>query len=159
MAFCGKCGAQLEEGKKFCPACGAPVENAAPAAAAPQYEQAPPQYQAPQPQYQAPQYQAPPQAAAPVFNGNRTMAILAVVLPFLFFLPLVTGDKTEFDKFWANQSLLLLLLSVLASILSVIFIGFLLYIVEVVFWIIALIAVCGGQMKPLPLIGQITIIK
>ena len=26
MAFCGKCGQKIEEGIKFCPACGAPVE-------------------------------------------------------------------------------------------------------------------------------------
>ena len=25
MAFCSKCGAQLNEGEKFCPSCGAPV--------------------------------------------------------------------------------------------------------------------------------------
>ena len=33
MAFCKKCGAQLQEGKKFCADCGAPVEIPAPAAA------------------------------------------------------------------------------------------------------------------------------
>ena len=26
MAFCGKCGTKVEEGEKFCPNCGAPVE-------------------------------------------------------------------------------------------------------------------------------------
>ena len=25
MAFCGKCGAQLNDGAKFCPSCGAPT--------------------------------------------------------------------------------------------------------------------------------------
>ena len=35
MAFCPKCGAQLEEGAQFCPGCGAPVNaEAAPAPAA-----------------------------------------------------------------------------------------------------------------------------
>ena len=27
MAFCSKCGAQLNEGEKFCSKCGAPVED------------------------------------------------------------------------------------------------------------------------------------
>lgn len=30
MAFCKKCGAQLEDGAKFCPKCGATQEEAAP---------------------------------------------------------------------------------------------------------------------------------
>ena len=33
MAFCKKCGAQLEDGAKFCPKCGATQEQAAPQAA------------------------------------------------------------------------------------------------------------------------------
>lgn len=32
MAFCAKCGKELPAGATFCPACGAPVEGAAPAA-------------------------------------------------------------------------------------------------------------------------------
>ena len=27
MSFCGNCGASLEEGKKFCGACGTPVDD------------------------------------------------------------------------------------------------------------------------------------
>lgn len=45
MAFCKKCGAQLEDGAKFCPKCGATQEQAAPqaapVAAAPVAEQGP----------------------------------------------------------------------------------------------------------------------
>lgn len=35
MSFCAKCGANVPEGSKFCPVCGAPAEGAAPAAAQP----------------------------------------------------------------------------------------------------------------------------
>lgn len=152
MPFCAKCGSQYDEGVRFCPSCGAPSEQ-------------PAQGSAPQQEYQANTYQqqsyqqAPTQQADAVFTGNKTMAILAVVFPILFFLPLVTGDKTEFDKFWANQALLLLILGVISSITAAIIIGIFLGIAEFVFWIIALIAVCNGQMKPLPLIGSIKIIQ
>ncbi len=146
MPFCAKCGQQYDEGVRFCPSCGAPSE--------PPVQQ---EYQANAYQQQTTYQQAQPQANAAA--GNKTMAILAVVFPVLFFLPLVAGDKTEFDKFWANQALLLFLLGILAGVTTAIIIGFLLYVVELVFWIMALIAVCNGQMKPLPIIGKIEIIK
>ena len=61
MAFCSNCGAQAENGAKFCAICGQPIPVAAAQEPAPQYQ--PPQYQQPPyqaPQYQQPQYQAPP---------------------------------------------------------------------------------------------------
>ncbi|MGB6200790.1 MAG: zinc ribbon domain-containing protein [Candidatus Acidiferrales bacterium] len=67
MAFCTKCGAQVQDGSTFCTSCGQPVGAAAPAAP-PQYQAAPapppPQYQTPPPppqQYQAPVAPPPPQ--------------------------------------------------------------------------------------------------
>jgi uncharacterized membrane protein len=153
MPFCAKCGQQYNEGVRFCPSCGAPTDQ-------------PAQGGAPQQEYQANTYQqsyqqAPTQQAGVVFTGNKTMAILAVIFPFLFFLPLVTGDKTEFDKFWANQALLLFLLYVVTWVITLIIwlIGSLLGIAAFVFWIMGIIAVCNGQMKPLPLIGGIRIIQ
>ena len=61
MAFCGKCGQQVNDGVKFCPACGAPM-----AAVAPTQETPPQPAAAPQQQYQQPQpVQQPPQAQQP----------------------------------------------------------------------------------------------
>ena len=151
MAFCSKCGQRYDEGAKFCPVCGAPTEQ-------PAQDSAPQQEYQPNPGQQSYQ-QAQPQQAGAVFTGNKTMAILAIVFPILFFLPLVAGDKTDFDKFWSNQALLLFLLGVVASITAAIIIGIVIGIAEFVFWIIALISVCKGEMKPLPLIGGISIIK
>ncbi|HWQ58526.1 MAG TPA: zinc-ribbon domain-containing protein [Clostridia bacterium] len=161
MPICTKCGQQYDEGVRFCPSCGAPAGQA------PQQEY---QANANQGSYQQQGYQqqsyqqAPTQQPGFVFTGDKTMAILAVIFPILFFLPLVTGNKTEFDRFWANQSLLLLLAGVAISIFSSIFwviaiIGGLLGLVVFVFWIISLVAVCKGEMKPLPLIGGIKIIQ
>ncbi len=128
--FCSNCGNQIPDGTKFCPNCGAATgENAA-------------------------------QASAPVVSGqdnSKTMAILAVIFPVLFFLPLVVQPKTEFGTFWANQALLLLLLGVIAGIIPII--GAVIGIFEFVLWIMAIVNVCKGEMKPLPLIGSISIIK
>lgn len=131
--FCSNCGNQIPDGTKFCPNCGAATgENATSQA-----------------------------TATPVVSSDnsKTMAILAVIFPILFFLPLVTQPKTQFGTFWANQALLLLLLSVLASITSAIIIGIFVGIFEFVLWIMAIISVCKGEMKQLPLIGTISIIK
>ncbi len=154
MAYCVNCGQQYEDGARFCPACGAASEQPASAQG----------YQAPSGQgsYQQQSYQQPNQAAQPTagaFTGDKTMAILAVIIPILFFLPLVSGEKNEFGKFWANQALLLLLLNVITYVTTFILIGFLIGIVAFVFYIMCIIAVVKGEMKPMPLVGGITIIK
>lgn len=96
---------------------------------------------------------------------NKTMAILSY---FIFFLPLLTDSKdSEFAKFHANQSLVLLIFAFVgnfvAGALTVVLIGFLLLpvvgIMTMVFWILGLINASNGEMKRLPLIGGIDIIK
>lgn len=96
---------------------------------------------------------------------NKTMAILSY---FIFFLPLVTDAKdSQFAKFHANQSLVLLIFAFagnfIASALMVVLIGFLLLpvvtIMTVVFWVMGLINASNGEMKRLPIIGGIDIIK
>lgn len=92
-------------------------------------------------------------------TSSESNVVLAVVLPILFFLPLLTEPKTEFGTFWANQSLLLLLSFLLSSFLSSIFIGYLMGLVALVFWVLAIVSVAKEEMKPIPLIGAIQIIK
>lgn len=88
---------------------------------------------------------------------NKTMAILAWIL---FFIPLLTDAKdSKYAKFHANQSLLVALLYVVAGVTSFLFIGFLLYPVAFVFWVMGIISASQGEMKRLPLIGNIDIIK
>ena len=109
---------------------------------------------------------ATPSTTARDAEQNKGMAIIAYLL---FFVPLLTGDhkKSRFVMYHTNQGLVLFLFSVggsiVSSILMIVLIGFLLIllvgIASLVFFIIGIINVLNGRMKPLPLIGKFTIIK
>jgi len=88
---------------------------------------------------------------------HKTMAILAW---FIFFIPLLTDAKdSKYAKFHANQSLLVTLLYLIAGFTSFLLIGFLIYPVALVLWVIGILSAVNGEMKRLPLIGNIDIIK
>lgn len=94
-------------------------------------------------------------------DKNKTMAILAY---FIFFLPLLTDAKdSTFAKFHANQALLVWLVGVVSWFLTATLfgaiIGLPLSLVAFVLWIIGLMGAVNGQMKRLPVIGGIDIIK
>lgn len=135
MAFCSRCGATVADDEKFCSSCGAKIGEDG--------------------------FAGPSQssARASAADNSKTYSILAVVFPILFFLPIVTEPKTAFGTFWANQALLLLLGYVVSGLMCFIFIGYALEVVMMVFWIMSIVAVCNGEMKPVPLIGSIEIIK
>jgi uncharacterized membrane protein/predicted RNA-binding Zn-ribbon protein involved in translation (DUF1610 family) len=176
VAFCGSCGAQVQDGVKFCPSCGKEV-----AAGAQQAQpQAQPQYQQPQQAYQPQTQQAPASDA----QTNKVMAILSYII---FFIPLITGDhkKSPFVKFHVNQGTLLAIVAIAYSIIS----GILSAVIKVpysvwgvstgyyhtpgwlstILWIISLgvFALCiygiynaaTGKTKELPVIGKFKIIK
>lgn len=102
------------------------------------------------------------QATPEDIEKNKVYAALAYI-PILFWLPLVVCKDSVYGKFHANQGLLLLILSVAVGILSVIpiigFIGGLLGIVEFVFFIMGLVNALQGNMKGLPFIDSIELIK
>jgi uncharacterized membrane protein len=109
-----------------------------------------------------------PNANSSDAEKNKAMAIIGYIIPFLFFIPLVTEAKNSpFAKFHANQQLNLLLFCVvgyiLSSVLMFILIGFLLYFIvmigSLVFLIMGIISAAKGEMKKLPLIGGFELIK
>ncbi len=122
---------------------------------------------------QTQQTQTPPIApVAPQGNQsdaekNKMMAIVGYIIPILFFIPLVTDAKNSpFAKFHSNQQLVLLLAAIAINIVgSVIpFIGWFLIlplgsIFLIVIAIMGIINAAKGEMKKLPLIGGISIIK
>lgn len=132
MAFCTNCGSSINGIAVFCVNCGEKVSG---------------------------RTDAQNKDNNSADDSSKTYAILAVVLPILFFLPLVTEPKTEFGTFWANQALILLLAFSVASFFTFIFIGYLLGIATTVLWILSIISVSKGEMKPIPLIGEIVIIE
>ena len=174
MAFCSNCGTEIQDGVKFCQSCGAGVNAEASAQEQPQEQQ---------------DYTPPIVPGSPTMDDvrdaqdNKVMAIIAYIL---FFIPLLTGDykKSPFVKYHTNQGTVLFLASlafgivygILFAILSAIFVATLfvgglvifgvittilslLWLIPAIFCILGIINAAGGNMKPLPLIGNITIIK
>ena len=119
MAFCGKCGQQVNEGVNFCPACGAPMATAANQSA--QQEQQEQQAQSGQQSQQA-------SAATDTFGSklgslndtadntadfdqmdieqNKVMAILAYILVLI---PILAAPNSKFARYHSNQGLILLI--------------------------------------------------
>lgn len=97
----------------------------------------------------------------------KTIAALAYLI---FFLPLLTNKDSKFAMYHANQGLVLLLsfivLNIVFTFLGTIlffFGGFLLWsipgLVSLVLGVIGIMNALNGEMKPLPIIGEITLLK
>ena len=187
MAFCAQCGAENKGDSRFCYNCGAAVsaapvppvqENAGEQQSYQQQAYQQPNYQ--QSAYQQTAYQQPERTY--VADGDeRTLGVGAVSIlaywSILFFVPLVAYKDSKFARFHAGQGLTLLLFSIAywiaAVIVSAIFtaisvglgvaIASLLYlaglVIIVILVIMGIVNVCKGLMKPLPIIGNINIIK
>lgn len=118
MAFCGKCGTQLNDDVQFCPACGAkvgaaePVANAAPAAQPAGAPAAPNAFQKFTDTADSTNTFDPNDIAS-----NKVVSALAY-LGILFWLPLVACKNSKFGRFHANQGLLLLILSVALGVVG-----------------------------------------
>ena len=171
MAFCKNCGAQVEDGIKFCASCGTPVDQqAAPA-------------------------QPAVQQAQPVLTGeadvqaNKGMAALSY-LGILLLVPLFARKNSEYCQHHVKQGFTLAAFSlcfsivyfILNAIISAIFpptlkYGFLTYyyapsaasviwsiiggIISIGIVVVAIIGIVNaatGKKKELPLIGQIPVI-
>ncbi len=92
---------------------------------------------------------------------NKTIAVLSYLI---FFLPLLTEAKdSKFAKFHANQSLIVVLMSVVAWTLNATFVGIILGapigIASFVFWVMGIMNALNGEMKRLPIVGGVDIIK
>ena len=96
-------------------------------------------------------------------ESNKLMAAISYIW-ILFLVPLFAAKDDAFARYHANQGLVLFLASIALGIIAIIpFIGVIISaiggIVTVVFMILGIINALKGEMKPLPLIGGIEIIK
>lgn len=154
MAFCKKCGAELDENAKQCPACGAPVEEE---------------------KSSAEKVFADLNNTADTtgeydpkdIENNKVMGILAYI-GILFLVPLLAAPKSKFARFHTNQGLVLFLaeiiLGVAAGILSLIpIVGWIVRgvvgVVGLVLMILGIVNAANGKAKELPVIGKFKLLK
>ena len=182
MAFCGKCGQQVNEGVRFCPACGSPMQIVA---AEPNRQQTPPPVQPTDAESMA-KATATADALSDKLSGmnktadltdqfdkadveqNKVMAILAY-FGILVLIPILAAKDSKFARFHANQGLLLCIAMFgwilwrglgLWSIYSLC--GTVLNLVYIVFTVLAVIGIINalnGRAKELPIIGKYRLLK
>lgn len=98
-------------------------------------------------------------------DNSKILAIVGYIFPILFFVPLITGAKTNaYSRFHANQQLILLIWYVIANVIMIIpILGWIaspiMWIIGVILAIMGIINAAGGTMKPLPIIGKYELIK
>ena len=150
MAYCKQCGTQLPEDSAFCPSCGAKSNDG---------QSNYGQYQYNSQTYQNSNY-APP---ASDVEENKLISILCY-FGILFLIPYLTKPESPFVKFHSNQGLVLFLFALVSGVVSKIpFIGWIIGMVCGIFvfvcFILGIVNVCNGDMKKLPIIGEIEILK
>lgn len=161
MAFCTKCGVQMDDNAKTCPACGYTEERKENNAAS---------------NFAGLNNTADLTSSMDPadIEKNRIMAVLAY-LSWLVLIPLFAAPGSNFARFHVNQGLVLALAEIGWAIISAIvsfilglispflsIIGTLLGIVNIVFIIfsiLGLINAINGKAKELPIIGKVRILK
>ena len=96
-------------------------------------------------------------------DQNKPFAIIGYIIPILFFIPMLAEKKSPFGMFHAKQQLNLLIFSLVISVVwKMPFFGWSAPILGVCFIILVIIGIVGaanGEMKKLPIIGDITILQ
>ncbi len=167
MAFCSKCGAELEKDAKTCPSCGATVGETS------------------EKKENGSDFGARAEEAFNKFNdtkddtsafdpadieSNKVMGILSY-LSWLVLIPLIAAPKSPFARFHANQGLILAIIEIAFSIVlgalslipgvGIVFniILSLLGLVFLLFSILGIVNAANGKATELPVIGKSRLIK
>lgn len=168
MATCKKCGIELEEGVKVCPACGWEVEEEkAEEAASENFEDT------------IKNLNNTPDSTEEFdkkdIEDNKVMAILSYI-GLLFLVPLLAAKDSKFARYHTNQGLVLFIADLIVGA-AVSVVGAVLAFIPVLGWIVAslvslaagiailalmiigIINAANGKAKELPVIGKFRIIK
>ena len=101
-------------------------------------------------------------ADAADIESNKALGVLAYIL---FFIPILAAKDSKFAMYHANQGLALFVCAVGANVAShfIPLMGWILVpmtsLAVLVFMVIGILNASRGEMKPLPLIGGITLLK
>lgn len=168
---CPGCGNTITDDSVFCDRCGMKLsENRVQrqqefaSAPAPDYQvsrQMPRQISGdnlPQ-QYSAnnyPQHNSVPKSLEEDIANNKGISVLSYFGLFLL-IPLLSRPDSQFARFHANQGLVCMLAALIMAFIP--FVGWTLDLVVFVFQIIGIVHCINGEMKEVPLIGKIRIIK
>jgi len=112
------------------------------------------------PQQQEPAGDAPQETPAPAAGSNdveenRAIAYLSY-LGLLFLVPMLVKKDSPFAQFHAKQGLVLVIASFVGAFLMPVFgLGALVYLAVLVLSIMGLVNVHKGEMKDLPMVGDI----
>ena len=144
MAFCSKCGAQINDDSAYCPNCGAATGT-----------------------------HTGQQTSGSDAQNNKAMGILAY-FGILVLIPIFAAKDSPFAKYHANQGLVLFIieaaLSIVNYVLRSLFQGWIINLVFSILFSVAsallgVLAIIGivhaakSECKPLPVIGSISILK
>lgn len=150
--FCPQCGAPIEEGATACRYCRTPVNGADTSSVSQSYSQ-------------GTVYEDRGMSGQDDVQSHKLHAILAY-FGVLVLIPIFAAPDSRFARFHANQGLTLLIMSIVLSIIDGI-IGFFLigFIVDILRIVIVILAIMGivaaakGEEKELPIIGEIRLLK
>lgn len=109
--------------------------------------------------------------AAPQFEEDKKVVATVAVFPILFLIYFIAGKDSAYVRYCANQGLIFTILGIIISVVANVigFIPIIGFIVGIVFWLIDLaililtiyqmIGAFKGTIKPLPVIGDVEILK
>ena len=165
MAFCSKCGKEINDGQKFCPGCGAPADgstaNTTNSGATPTVDLSDRIANFTNTADTTAEFDAND------IQENKVFAILAYI-GILVLVPILGAPNSKFARYHANQGLVLFILDICWGVVSAI-----LFLIPVLGWIISWLGYIGilalvitgiingatGKAKALPLIGGIKLLK